>query len=134
MNLINGRPSVFLSPEAPTATLPTYSERVNDFTAIASDMATPKTEVDEVDFDDPEFQESFNEWLWKTDPMREDPEAELDRMFEYYQAEADDEMTAEEEAHLCNQYDADTHENARLGDGFLHAINGDDLKWQTGVE
>ena len=40
MATINGKPSLFITPQPPTATCPVYSDRVADFTNIAEGMAT----------------------------------------------------------------------------------------------
>ena len=91
MATINGRPSIFKTPEGVTPELdyPTY---FNGYVKIATEMVS-ETETPEAD------------------PF---------------------EMTAEEEAHLCSQYDAEVAELASLGDGAKHAIAGHDLVWQAG--
>ena len=141
---LNGKPNLFLSPEPPIEILPTYPVRVVSFAEIAEQMVT-ENEVDldaaEQDWlNDPEIQQEYQEWCEKLDEQwRDDPEAQ--RQFEEWcneqqrleKAEADDEMTAEEEEHLCSQYDADAHENSRLGEAYLIGANtANDLKWQAG--
>ena len=132
---INGKPNLFISPEPPTEKYPTYAERVNDFTTIASEMATPESVIDpEADMlNDPEFQESYNEYCEKLEQeWRNDPEAQ--RKFAEWCDEQ--ERRADEEAMfdaMCEAHDADAHELARLGCSAGHCIAGHDLKWQEGI-
>ena len=137
---INGKPNLFLSPEPPTEILPTYPVRVVSFAEIAESMATESVIDPEAEMlNDPEFQESYNEWCEKLDEeWRNDPEAQ--RKFEEWcneqerikrQAELE---TLEHEAYEADlERQAEEAELARLGDAYLEAINGADLKWQAGV-
>ena len=93
---INGKPSLFITPEAPTSKAPNY---FSSYARIATEMATetePKTEAEQID--------------------------------------AECYMSAEEEAHLCSQYDAEVAELASLGGGARHYIAGHDAVWQEGGE
>ena len=135
---INGKPNLFVSPEHPTEKYPSYSERVADFTAIASEMATPETVIDsEAEMlDDPEFQESYNEWCERLEQeWLNDPEAQR-KFNEWCDAEErkSELETAENEAYEAHlEEQAETAELARLGDAFMECINGHDLKWQEGI-
>ena len=88
---------------------------------------------------DPEFQESYNEWCEKLDEeWRNDPEAQ--RKFEEWcneqeRIERETELeTLEHEAYEADlERQAEEAELARLGDAYLEAINGADLKWQAGI-
>ena len=143
---INGTPSVFITPEPLPEILPTYPVRVKTFTEISSEMASESVIDPEADLlNDPEFQESYNEWCEKLDAeWRNDPEAQ--RKFEEWcneQERIEKEEAEKKEAELetleHEAYEADLErqaeaaELARLGDAYLEAINGADLKWQAGV-
>ena len=96
---------------------------------------TPKPRL----LNDPEFQESYNEWCEKLDEeWRNDPEAQ--RVFgewceEQQRLEKEAELETLEheayEAHLDAQ--AEEAELARLGDSYLIGANTNhDLIWQAG--
>ena len=138
---INGKPNLFLSPEPPTAILPTYPVRVVSFAEIAESMATESVIDPEAEMlNDPEFLESYNEWCEKLDAeWRNDPEAQRK-----YAEWCDEQERLEREAELetleHEAYEADLErqaeeaELARLGDAYLIAANTtNDLKWQAGV-
>lgn len=131
---INGKPSLFVSPDTPTEIYPVYSDRVSTFTEIAEQMATEgETEMTDEDMlNDPEFQAEYNEYLERLDEeWRNDPEAQ--RKFEEWCDEQ--ERIANEEAMLnasCASHDADAHELASLGCAAGHYIAGHDDVWQQG--
>ena len=137
---INGKPNLFITPEPPTEKYPTYSERVNDFTEIASEMATESVIDPEAEMlDDPEFQESYNEYCEKLDAeWRNDPEAQ--RKFAEWCDEQERKARQSEleiaeaeayEAHLEAQ--AEAHDLQSLGEAYLIGANTNhDLIWQAG--
>lgn len=97
MATINGKPSIFQTPEVPSA-------------GITTDYETYLTE--KVQF--------AREMVADTEPR----EAETDSI---------PEMSAEEEAHICAQYDAEVEEMKALGDGYLIGLNTNrDVVWQAG--
>lgn len=133
--MINGKPSVFKTLATPTEQFPIYPTRVADFASITSDMtaeAEPKTDEDWLN--DPEFQAEYNAWI----DSQNTPEAfeKLDKWVTEQERLAimtEGEMTPEEEAHLCSQYDADAAEMASLGCGYLIGLNTNhDAVWQAG--
>lgn len=90
---INGKPSLFITPAAPTPAAENY---FRSYARIATEMAT-ETQTQDVN-----------------DPVSD--------------------ITPEEEAHICSQYDAEVAELASLGDGARHYIAGHDAVWQEGGE
>ena len=136
---INGKPNLFISPEPPTEKYPTYSERVSDFVSCATDMATES--VSEADMlNDPEFQESYKEYCenldaeWRNDPEAQRKFAEWCDEQERKERQVSELETAEAEAYEAHlEAQAEAHDLAQLGDGYIEAINGHDLKWQEGV-
>ena len=90
---INGKPSLFHTPEFPTREASNY---FSSYARIATEMAK-ETQTHEVN-----------------DPVSD--------------------MTPEEEAHLCSQYDAEVAEFTSLGDGAQRYIAGHDAVWQAGGE
>jgi len=144
---INGKPNLFLSPEPPTkvataitSEITDHNEYIEHVVRFATELVSDDTNLDEADLlNDPEFQESYNEWCEKLDEeWRNDPEAQ--RVFgewceEQQRLEKEAELETLEhkayEAHLERQ--AEEAELARLGDGAMECFNGHDLKWQMGV-
>ena len=133
MATINGTPSIFQTPEAPNAGITTdYATRIDDFLGIATEMAT------EPDFDfenDPEVQAELNAWYASMDTpeAREAYDAWVTEQ-ERIAIATEGEMSAEEEAHLCSQFDAEAAELESLGDAARHYIAGHDAVWQAGGE
>ena len=141
---INGKPSVFLTMANPNPTTADYPTRINDFvgiaTAMVTELATPEAEMTDEDWlNDPEFQAEYNEYLerlereWRNDPKAQ---AEFDEWVteqERIALETEGETTPEEEADLCNRYDAEADTYAELRCGAGHYFAGHDNAWQAGV-
>ena len=114
---INGKPSIFQTPEAPTAGITTdYATRIDDFFGIATEMATDDRTDDEW-LADPEVQSELNAWYAAQDT----PEA-----FEAYDAWVTEQETEAFEAHLCSQFDAEVAEMASFGDAYAKDLNSCD--------
>ena len=95
-------------------------------------LTEPRTDAECLN--DPEFQSEYNAWLDSLDT----PEAfeEFDAWVteqERIAIATEAEMTAEEEAYICSQYDADAAELANFGCACLIGVNTnrDDI-WQNG--
>ena len=151
---INGKPSLFFTPETPTEQFPIYAERAAEFTAIAATMAAEaeltaraKAEAEKHTLC-PNCQTEMVEWRL-TNPNAtkldaEDAHAKIwsecpSCIAEYSEwcKEADraaELETAEHEAYEAHlEAQAEEHELASLGDSVMCAFNGHDLKWQAGV-
>ena len=142
MATINNQPSVFITPETPanvqtaiTAENTDYQTYLENEVRIASELVE-----DEVDFDDPEFQESYNEWCEKLDEeWRNDPvaQAEFDEWCneqERIERQVSELETLEHEAYEEHiEAQAEEAELARLGEAYLIAANTNhDAIWQNG--
>ena len=100
---INGKPNLFLSPEPPTKVATAITAEITDHQEYVERVVVFATELvaDEVDpeaemLNDPEFQESYNEWCEKLDEeWRNDPEAQ--RVFGEW---CDEQQRLEKEAEL----------------------------------
>ena len=140
---INGKPSVFFTPtEIPTEQISPsvdYQTRIATHLQIASEMATeletPEAEMTDEDLlNDPEFRADYNEYLeglereWLNDPKAQ---AEFDAYLTEQERLADEEAMLDA---LCEAYDADADELARLGDAARSYIAGHDAVWQQGGE
>ena len=138
MATINGTKSVFLTPETPakvetaiTAETTDYQTYIENQVNFASELAT-----DEVDFDDPEFQAEYQEWLDWVDSQR-DWDKDLEDMARQHEREEAERTAAEletaeheaYEAHLEAQ--AEAYHNARHGDVIGLNTNHDAI-WQAG--
>ena len=133
---INGIPSIFLT-LTPPITSTGYSTYVSDAVAIAiamvAELATLEPRTESEWLDDPETQAEFNAWI----DAQDTPEA-----FDAYDAWVaeqeriaimqEGEMSPEEEAHICEQYDAEAEAYANLGCAARHYIAGHDAVWQAG--
>ena len=108
-------------------------------TVTATDLATPEAPMTDAErLNDPEFQADYNAYLerlereWRNDP---EAQAEFDAWVteqERIALETEGEMTPEEEADLCNRYDADADVYAELRCGAGHYLAGHDNVWQAG--
>ena len=123
MATINGKPSVFLSLDPPTAEqgipVPDYQSRVADHVQIATAMAESFADP----LDDPQTQRELSEWHAERDAeFRNDPESQ--RQLDAW---------CEEQARLDElEAEAEAAELASLGEAGQHAIAGHDRRWQKG--
>ena len=151
---INGKPSLFITPETPTEKSAAYSKRVTDFTAIAATMAAEaeltaraKAEAEKHTLC-PNCQTEMIEWrLTNPNATKLDAESAHRDIWENCPSciaeysewsetadRASELETAEHEAHEAHlEAMAEEHELASLGDSVMCAFNGHDLKWQAGV-
>lgn len=132
MNLINGKPSVYITPATLPTQQPTYEARIAETTAIAKGMAdeelAAKAEAEARQHTNcPNCQAAFVNWRTAnpTSAQAEEAHAEI---WEKCPA------CSEEYSAWCEEADrqAEEYELERLGTGAVHAINGDDHRWQNG--
>ena len=117
---INGKPSVFHTPEMPVPLITDFqthfAEQVSSAVAMAEDVETDW-------LNDPETIAELNAW----NKSLETPEAQAQ-----YDAWVTEQERAELDEHLCSQYDAEAAELAELGEAGLAYIAGHDAVWQAG--
>lgn len=147
---INGKPSLFLSPEPPTEKYPTYEKRVVDFVSSAKEMAEAEAEkhtlcehcqaemvnwrlenpnATKVDAEDAHYE------IWKNCPPCSADYCEWSEEVERQaEREANSLETLEHEAYEAHlEAQAEEAELARLGEAYLIGANtANDLKWQAG--
>lgn len=132
MATINGKPSVYITPSTLPTQPPTYEARIAETTAIAKGMAdeelAAKAEAEAREHTNcPYCQAAFVNWRTAnpTSTQAEEAHAEI---WEKCPA------CVEEYRAWCEEADrqAEEHELERLGTGAVHAINGDDHRWQNG--
>ena len=114
MSTINGQKSVFLTPPAP-------QQDTEESTPLHSATVDMETHVHNHDPDDTCFEHDLAEWL-------ADEQAQAE--YQAWSTECRDQERERYEADMERQ--AEEHELERLGDGYMHAIAGHDLKWQQG--
>lgn len=125
MATINGKPSIYQTPELPTAAITTdYETYLVQQVQFARGIAEDTEPTDDDYLNDAEVQTELNAWYESQDT----PEAreELDAWVTEQEREAF-------EAHLCSQYDAEIAEMQALGEGYLIGLNTNhDAVWQQG--
>ena len=153
METINGKPSLFITPQPPTATCPVYSDRVADFTNIAESMATEAELTAHAEAEArkhtlcPTCQAKMVNWrLANPTATKVDAEsahaeiwlecppcsADFAQWCEEVDRQAELE-TAEHKAHEAHlEAQAEAHDLASLGDAGRSYIAGHDLIWQAG--
>ena len=144
---INGKPNLFLSPEPPTKVATAITSEITDHqeyiervVRFATELVSDDTNLDETELlNDPEFQESYNEWCEKLDEQwRNNPEAQAafdEWCNEQERIERQAELeTAEHEAYEAHlEAQAEEAELERLGEAYLIGANTNhDAIWQAG--
>ena len=114
MSTINGQKSVFLTPPAP-------QQDTEESTPLHSATVDYATHVQNQVSEAIAFARDLAEWL-------DDEQAQAE--YQAWSAECRDQEQERYEADMERQ--AEEHELERLGDGYMHAIAGHDLKWQQG--
>lgn len=151
---INGKPSLFFTPETPTEQFPIYAERAAEFTAIAATMAADAELTARAEAEArkhtlcPNCQTEMAEWrLANPNATKLDAEDAHAKIWENCPScvaeycewneaanRATELETAEHEAYEAElERQAEEAELAHLGDAAMECINGHDLKWQAGV-
>lgn len=132
MATINGKPSVYLTPSTLPTQPPTYEARIAETTAIAKAMAdeelTAKAEAEARQHTNcPNCQAAFANWRTANPTSTEAETAHHNIWSECPACIAEYTAWSEEADRQAEEYELE-----RLGAGALHAINGDDQRWQKG--
>ncbi len=132
MKTINGKPSVYLTPATLPTQPPTYEARIAETTAIAKGMAdeelAAKAEAEARQHTNcPNCQAAFVNWR-TANPTSTEAETAHHQIWSECPACTAEYTAWSEEA----DRQAEEHQLERLGTGAVHAINGDDQRWQNG--
>ena len=116
---INGKPSVYLTPEMPTPV--SHETHITDAVRIATEMVAetqkPESEWTDEDYlNDPETVASLNAWYEEREAeFWNDPEAV---------AKYDEWVTEQAELDAEMERKAEEWENSQLGEAYIKALNG----------